>query len=395
MRPSARTRRFAPCHAREPHRRFLAYMPSVGREEIERTTASDLASVLVEQTGIALQGGHPAGAGVMLQGLGSERLLILLDGQSLVGRISGVFDVSRIPTSAIDRIEVVKGPQSTLYSSEAMGGVINIITRTPAAEGARQDCGRSEQERESASPPRANRWTSASGPGVVCSRAAELEAAAPAFRGRFVHQQTSDVRSRGRLGCTTIRAIRMRCSGRRARHRHAVRRGGPTMSARMLVLVALLGASTAACRYQPSPLTLQGSPPEIAALAGEWAGEYSGTQSGRSGSISLHITAGGDTAYGDVVMVTNTGQRPVAAHQAGEHLAHARSADVLRISFVRVAQGRVTGLLEPYVAPDCQCRVTTSFTGTVGSDVIEGTFTTRGPGGLEQSGRWRVSREKS
>jgi hypothetical protein len=38
-------------------------MPSVGREEIERTAASDLASVLVEQTGIALQGGHPAGKG--------------------------------------------------------------------------------------------------------------------------------------------------------------------------------------------------------------------------------------------------------------------------------------------------------------------------------------------
>lgn len=105
----------------------------VTRADIERTGASDLASVLVEQTGIELQGGHPAGAGLMLQGLGSERVLVLLDGQPIAGRISGVFDVSRIPTSAVERIEVVKGPQSTLYGTDAMGGVVNIVTKTPAA----------------------------------------------------------------------------------------------------------------------------------------------------------------------------------------------------------------------------------------------------------------------
>jgi hypothetical protein len=94
-------------------------------------------------------------------------------------------------------------------------------------------------------------------------------------------------------------------------------------------------------------------------------------------------------------MVSNTGQRPLAAHGEREHMAHARSADVLRISFVRVAEGQVTGVLEPYVAPDCQCRVTTSFTGTVKGDTIEGTFATRGPEGLEQTGRWKVSRGRS
>jgi outer membrane receptor for ferrienterochelin and colicins len=103
----------------------------VTREDLERSGASDLASVLTEQTGIELQGGHPAGAGVMLQGIGSERVLILLDGRPLAGRISGVLDISRIPVSVVERIEVVKGAQSTLYGSEAMGGVINIITRTP------------------------------------------------------------------------------------------------------------------------------------------------------------------------------------------------------------------------------------------------------------------------
>lgn len=103
----------------------------VSRADLERTGASDLASVLTEQTGIELQGGHPAGTGVMLQGFGSERVLILLDGQPVAGRISGVFDISRIPVAMVERVEVVKGAQSTLYGSEAMGGVVNIITRTP------------------------------------------------------------------------------------------------------------------------------------------------------------------------------------------------------------------------------------------------------------------------
>ena len=101
----------------------------VSRGDIERTGASDLASVLVEQTGVQLQGGHPTGAGLMLQGIGAERVLVLLDGQPLVGRIAGNFDLSRLPTAMIERVEVVKGPQSTLYGSEAMGGVINVVTR--------------------------------------------------------------------------------------------------------------------------------------------------------------------------------------------------------------------------------------------------------------------------
>ena len=106
----------------------------VSRFEIEQTGAADLAAVLTEHVGIQLQGGHPSGAGLMLQGIGSERVLVLLDGQPLYGRISGSFDISRIPTSIIERVEIVKGPQSTLYGSEAMGGVINVLTRAvPAA----------------------------------------------------------------------------------------------------------------------------------------------------------------------------------------------------------------------------------------------------------------------
>jgi hypothetical protein len=164
------------------------------------------------------------------------------------------------------------------------------------------------------------------------------------------------------------------------------------MKPRLLAIAA--AAALIACHYTPPPVLLQGTPPEIATLAGEWDGEYSGAQSGRVGSISLRITAGRDTAIGDVWMVATNGQRMVAAHDARDHRTHARTADMLHVTFVRVAAGRVSGALEPYTAPDCQCTVTTTFSGAVSGDIVEGTFVTRGPGGLEQTGRWRVSRRR-
>ncbi len=114
----------------------VATVELIGRSDIERTGATDVAAVLLDQTGIQLQGGLPAGTGVMLQGIGSERVLVLLDGQPVAGRINGIFDISRFPVGMIERVEVVRGPQSTLYGTEAMGGVVNIISRNaPTTDG--------------------------------------------------------------------------------------------------------------------------------------------------------------------------------------------------------------------------------------------------------------------
>jgi hypothetical protein len=148
-----------------------------------------------------------------------------------------------------------------------------------------------------------------------------------------------------------------------------------------------------ACRYQPTPVALQGAPADIAALQGEWSGEYSSPDSRRSGSITLTIRAGTDTAFGDVVMVTSGGQAVHAADDPHAHKLHSPSTDVLRIAFVRIFGGMVAGELEPYIAPDCGCRVNTVFQGTVHRNRVSGEYFTTGPGGLRQQGTWSASRK--
>ncbi|KNB61532.1 TonB-dependent receptor plug domain-containing protein [Chryseobacterium sp. Hurlbut01] len=66
---------------------------------------------------------------IHINGLEGPYTMILIDGMPIVSSLSTVYGLSGIPNSLIDRIEVVKGPASSLYGSEAMGGVINIITK--------------------------------------------------------------------------------------------------------------------------------------------------------------------------------------------------------------------------------------------------------------------------
>jgi outer membrane receptor for ferrienterochelin and colicins len=69
------------------------------------------------------------GTGVRAQGLDPAYVLILIDGLPAIGRVDGALDLERLPVETIERIEVIKGPSSALYGSDALGGVINIVTR--------------------------------------------------------------------------------------------------------------------------------------------------------------------------------------------------------------------------------------------------------------------------
>ncbi len=57
--------------------------------------------------------------------------MILIDGMPIVSGLSTVYGLSGIPQALIERIEIVKGPSSTLYGSEAVGGLVNVITKKP------------------------------------------------------------------------------------------------------------------------------------------------------------------------------------------------------------------------------------------------------------------------
>ncbi|CDS91840.1 Outer membrane receptor for transport of vitamin B [Sphingobacterium sp. PM2-P1-29] len=104
----------------------------IDRKAIELMGSRRLDEVLKEQTGIAIVNNTAGGnrsVGVQLQGFSSEYVMILIDGQPMLGRSSGNFDLSRISITNIERIEIIKGASSCLYGSDALGGAINIITR--------------------------------------------------------------------------------------------------------------------------------------------------------------------------------------------------------------------------------------------------------------------------
>ncbi len=160
-----------------------------------------------------------------------------------------------------------------------------------------------------------------------------------------------------------------------------------------LIGVFLGLTAIAGCQYRPTPVTLAGDPSSIRALAGTWIGTYRGTDTQRSGSITFAIRVAGDSAFGDVYMQQPPGAGVVVpADDPRAHRAHARSPQLLAVSFVAVQGGEINGELEPYIAPDCECRVNTRFNGRVYADTIRGTYVTRGSVMTPQNGEWSVVR---
>jgi len=101
----------------------------VSQKEIAARNVVRLDYILSEQTGLATT--SFLGTGVQLQGLDPDYTLILIDGEPIIGRRGGTLDLKRINVGNVKQIEVVKGPTSALWGSDALAGVINIITETP------------------------------------------------------------------------------------------------------------------------------------------------------------------------------------------------------------------------------------------------------------------------
>lgn len=111
-------------------RRAPVAVEVIREERMQRAGVTNLQSVLQEQSLVANRSSLQSG--VQLMGMSADYTQILVDGLPLVGRVAGVIDISRIATGNIEQIEIVKGPMSSLYGSDALAGVINLRTRRPS-----------------------------------------------------------------------------------------------------------------------------------------------------------------------------------------------------------------------------------------------------------------------
>ena len=103
-------------------------------EEIEKMNATSIKDVLVKTSGIVTVGSSTGIQRVSIRGTRPTDALILIDGKKTnrtgIYATAADFEYSQVPMSMIERIEIIKGPKSSIYGSDAMGGVINIITKT-------------------------------------------------------------------------------------------------------------------------------------------------------------------------------------------------------------------------------------------------------------------------
>ncbi len=110
----------------------------VTRERIESSGALSLIDVLRGEPGVSANrsGGPGAQGSVFLRGSGGERIQVLIDGVRVddAAGFSGGKDWAELPSAGIERVEILRGPQSTLFGADAGGGVIHIFTRRPGAE---------------------------------------------------------------------------------------------------------------------------------------------------------------------------------------------------------------------------------------------------------------------
>lgn len=114
----------------------LAAVTVIDRTAIERSQAKSLAELITGFTGLdsAVSGGYGKDTSFFLRGTNSDHVLVLIDGVKIGSATLGSTAWQFLPPAQIDRIEIVRGPRSSLYGSEAIGGLVQIFTRKGRAQ---------------------------------------------------------------------------------------------------------------------------------------------------------------------------------------------------------------------------------------------------------------------
>lgn len=118
-----------------PVNQAIADVTVIGPEEIRRNPARNLTELLGQQAGIeiTMSGGLGSTSSAFIRGSNSNHVLLLIDGMRAGSATAGIPSLENIPLGQIERIEIVRGPLSSLYGSDALGGVIQVFTRSGQA----------------------------------------------------------------------------------------------------------------------------------------------------------------------------------------------------------------------------------------------------------------------
>lgn len=102
--------------------------------DFEKRGAVTVKDLLSQELNMRVNFDPALGSGLSMQGTGGEHVKILMDGVPMIGRQNGNLDLGQINLSNIERVEIVKGPMSVLYGTDALGGVINLISKKGQSE---------------------------------------------------------------------------------------------------------------------------------------------------------------------------------------------------------------------------------------------------------------------
>lgn len=121
----------------------LAAVSLLTREDIEQSAAEDLSDLLRTLPGVDVvrSGGPGSQVSIFLRGSNSNHVLVLIDGVRASSSNTGAYAWEQLPLNQVERVEVVRGPRGSLYGSDAIGGVIHVITRSATSPYARVTAG--------------------------------------------------------------------------------------------------------------------------------------------------------------------------------------------------------------------------------------------------------------